>query len=98
MGRVVAGGERADSLITGEGEKGLTNGAGAADGLGRAVRGERGAREMGRVGREGRRSAGAWGKRELGRIRPNQGGGEIPFSFSFLLPFLFLFFYNLFFL
>jgi hypothetical protein len=35
MGRVVAGGERADSLITGEEEKGLTSGACLLEGGGR---------------------------------------------------------------
>jgi hypothetical protein len=41
MGRTVAGGERADSLVTGEGEKGLTGGARLPERGGREV-GERG--------------------------------------------------------
>jgi hypothetical protein len=65
-----------------------------ADGWGRAVRGERGAREMGRVGHERGRSAGARerGENGLGRIRPNREGekGFLFFLFIFVFYFLFL--------
>jgi hypothetical protein len=65
---------------------------GTADGWGRAVRGERGAREMGRVGREGGRSAGAGergGGESLCRIRPRREGRV----FFFFFPFSFLFYF-----
>jgi hypothetical protein len=81
-----------------EGERLQASGGVAADEWGRSVSGgERSAgaravaREMGRVGRKGERSA-ARGGGEVGWIRPNQGGGDFPFSFSISISFISFFF------
>jgi hypothetical protein len=106
MGQAVAGGDRADSLITGAGE-GLTSGAGLTDG--ERMRGE---------GRSGERAGSGyqWRVREVGRARPRAsarkrerergwgtwsgigptGGEEFPFSFFlFLFPNLFSFSFSI---
>jgi hypothetical protein len=71
--------------------------AGATDGWGRAIRGERGTREMDRVGRKGGRSAGARPRGGGGKLGPDsaQSRGKCFFFFLFLFSFLFL---NLFYL
>jgi hypothetical protein len=102
-GRTVAGRERADSLVTSEGEKGLTGGArlleranarggraGVAGGWGRADSGvaRARAREVGCAGlRAGDERA---GERGLGPD-PAQPRGDFPFSF-----FYFYFYFSLF--
>jgi hypothetical protein len=62
-----------------------------ADGWGRAVRGDRGVREMGHVGREGGRSVGA-GEREGGKLGSDSAlprGKGFLFSFSFFFSLFF---------
>jgi hypothetical protein len=66
--------------------------AGTADGWGRVVRGERGVREMGRVGREGGRSAGA---RERGGKLASDSAQERGKGFLFLFSFFFSLFFSL---
>jgi hypothetical protein len=67
---------------------------GTADGWGQAVRGECGAREMGRVGREGGRSAGAGerGGKACAGFSPGEREGFSFFLFLFSFIFLNLFF------
>jgi hypothetical protein len=105
-GQTVAGGDRADSLITGAGEGADKRGqvdreircgerAGAADGWGWAGSGH----GTGACGRWAELGLGR-GRRARGREGGNRGGEKFLFLFLFLFPFLllFLFFYNLFFL
>jgi hypothetical protein len=79
-----------------EGERSRVGGGVAADEWGRPVGGggwsagaRAGAREMGRMGREGERSA-VRGGGEVGWIRPSRGGEIFLFLFPFLFLFLFL--------
>jgi hypothetical protein len=78
-----------------EGERSRADGVVAADewgwpvsGGGRSKGARGGVRDMGRVGREGGRSASARG-REVGWIRPSRGWGREIFLFLFLFLFLF---------
>jgi hypothetical protein len=101
-GRTVVGGERADSLVTGEGEKGLTGGArlpergqsrgsegGRSDGWSRPISGRGGAtRARAReMGRVDRAGNGRAGEREVVGPDPAQPRGDFLFLFFISISF-----------